>query len=93
MSGLTEHVIETFGITQAIADAIGGADAATYRAVTGVFEGRRHEPIVRCRDCRKSTVERHKGDPERVCWRRKSHGEVVDDRHYCGYGERGDDAC
>ena len=60
---------------------------------TSAMERYRTGELVRCRDCRKSTVERHKGDPERVCWRRKSHGEVVDDRHYCGYGERGDDAC
>ena len=44
------------------------------------------ERIVRCRDCAKSRVERHKGDPERVCWKRKSHGEAVPDEGYCHDG-------
>lgn len=51
MSELSEHVIKTFGITQAIADAIGGVDAATYRAITDVFTNRQNEEIVRCGNC------------------------------------------
>ena len=50
------------------------------------------EPIVRCEDCAKSRVERHKGDPERVCWKRESHGEVVPDMGFCHDGvARGED--
>lgn len=45
------------------------------------------ERIVRCRDCRHSRTERHKGDEELVCWVRGTHGEVVPEDGYCFKGE------
>ena len=45
-----------------------------------------YEPVVRCKDCAKSRVEEHTGDPERVCWKRRSHGEVVPDKGFCHDG-------
>lgn len=45
-----------------------------------------HERIVRCGDCVHSRIEKHTGDDKLTCWIRKSHGEVVDARHFCAKG-------
>lgn len=69
---------------------------AAHSMLCGAFDAMRadcklhHVKAVRCGACEHSRIERHTGDEHLVCWRRPTHGEIVERGHYCGYGKKED---
>ena len=46
-----EHVMETFGVAQAIVDVVGAIPVEKYHALVDMLILRQREEVVRCRDC------------------------------------------
>lgn len=49
---MSEHIVETFGIVQDLADLHGEMSTPIYHAIMDVLLSRQREEIVRCKDCR-----------------------------------------
>lgn len=49
---MSEHIVETFGIVQDLADLHGEMSTPLYHAIMDVLLSRQCEEIVRCRDCK-----------------------------------------
>lgn len=49
---MSEHIVETFGIVQDLADLHGEMSTPLYHAIMDVLLSRQREEVVRCRDCK-----------------------------------------
>ena len=76
---MSEHIVETFGIVQDLADSHGCMSTPLYHAIMDVMVSRQREVVVRCRDCENWCT------PTHWCERFQDYTES---NGFCAWGER-----
>lgn len=82
---MSEHIVETFGIVQDLADLHGDMSTPLYHAIMDVLLSRQREEVVRCRDC--------------IHWATKARiagmcvGKQLDPDGFCSWGEKRETHC
>lgn len=76
---MSEHIVETFGIVQDLADLHGEMSTPLYHAIMDVLLSRQHEEIVRCGECENWCASTH--------WCERFQGCTVSDG-FCAWSEK-----